>query len=471
MTSQHILSLDYSFAVGSGSKAIDDAQLIKHESSFQNALTNTLRRVQSGELGFWNLPDDESLLASISELKKALPKEIRHLLVLGIGGSSLGGKSLCHALSGSLEIPADAKQNTPRVYFVDNSDPWYLQQLLERIEASKTLVVPISKSGGTVETMSQLLIVEQWLASTLGKQTAKKHLVLITDPKDGKLREKAQEEGIQTLAVPSNVGGRFSVLSAVGLFPAAMSGINIAEVQAGAREMKKACAATSLKENPAGLLAILNYLHHQMHGRHVHVLMPYADALRPYAGWFVQLWAESLGKRLDLSGKEVHVGPTQLPAIGATDQHAQLQLFSEGPDDKFYSFIEVLNAQKDLKIPESSGDLAYLAKHSLQAVLRAECLATRTALHRQGRPSLCIKLSAVNERSLGALFFLHEAATALAGELYRINAFDQPGVEASKQLTSGLLGRPGYEAYGKGLSLDAHSPSQTHLLECPLVRN
>jgi glucose-6-phosphate isomerase len=269
----------------------------------------------------------------------------------------------------------------------------------------------------------------------------------VTDPEKGSLRGLATEHGLKTLPIPSNVGGRFSVLTACGLLPMRLTGLDAKALLRGARAMAKRCENPDLLQNPAGIVAAVHLQHMRLFDRNIHVLMPYCDALKPIAAWFVQLWAESLGKRIDRSGRVVEVGPTPLPAVGATDQHAQVQLFIEGPKDKLVTFIAVDEPLGgDVTMPESQGDLAYLSGHTMFELLDAERRGTALALARNGRPSLTVHLPRLDAEQLGALLFLFEAATAFAGELLDIDAFDQPGVEEGKRLAFGLLGRPGYEA-------------------------
>jgi glucose-6-phosphate isomerase len=293
--------------------------------------------------------------------------------------------------------------------------------------------------------MAQYLIVRGVLNDRFGDRAAE-HLVFVTDPAKGSLRPIATKEGIAALDIPPNVGGRFSVLTPVGVLPAALIGIDVAQLMAGAADMRGRCQGDDLATNPAGTFALLQWLADDRHGKKMNVLMPYADPLRDFAAWFVQLWAESLGKvRKDGS----HVGPTPIAALGTTDQHAQVQLFMEGPADKTITFVEVAGRTKLGPIPRLYADvpdLAYLGGHSLGELLDAERRATAGALARRGRPNMTITLDAVDAWHVGALIFLLELATAYAGALYDIDAFNQPGVELGKQFTYAILGRPGSDA-------------------------
>lgn len=251
------------------------------------------------------------------------------------------------------------------------------------------------------------------------------------------------------LSVPENVGGRFSVLSPVGLLPAAVCGVDPGALLTGAARMEERCRGDVLERNPAGLVATL--LHHadRAQGRPIHVLMPYADRLRPVADWFQQLWGESLGKAHTLSGEPRPTGPTPLAAVGATDQHSLLQLLMEGPHDKVVVFVHVDDPGAGVPIPDRHPGipaLAYLAGRSLAELLAAERVATAEALRRAGRPNATLHLPRVGPEELGELFMLLEIATVYAGALYDVDPLDQPGVELGKQLTYGMLGRAGVEA-------------------------
>jgi glucose-6-phosphate isomerase len=373
------------------------------------------------------------------------------LVVVGIGGSALGARTVREALLGPRwnERSSEERDYYPKLYVLDNVDPSTFGDLLEGIDLSKTLFNVISKSGSTAETMAQYLVLRRRVEDALGPDAAPGHFLFTTDPSKGPLRRLAEREGVPSLAIPPNVGGRFSVLSAVGLLPAAVTGIDLKRLLAGAREMRDRCLVDDLADNPAGLLATLLHCADVDHGRNVHVLMPYANRLRAFALWFQQLWAESLGKRRGDGEAAVHVGPTPLPALGATDQHSQVQLFMEGPMDKVVVFLSIDDPGDPVTIPDAHPGLEgadYLAGHSLAELLRAERIATAEALRRRGRPSLTLNLARLDAETLGALFMLFECATVIAGGLYGIDPMDQPGVELGKQLTYGFLGRAGYEA-------------------------
>jgi glucose-6-phosphate isomerase len=441
------ISLDYSFMLAdtvSGGVSLDDFNAAR--SQFQNAYVAVSQRHELGELGFFDLPGDRALSAQVLEFAAAARGKYRDVVLLGIGGSALGPVALRNALRPPFwnSLGDVEREGAPRLHVLDNVDPVTVGAILERVRLAETLFLVISKSGGTAETMSQYLIVRDRLSRAglpLGR-----HLVFVTDPSKGALRPIANAEGIPALDVPQNVGGRFSVLSPVGTLPAALIGIDIEALLAGAGDMARRCTSDNLSSNPAGAYAVLQWLADTKGGKRVQVLMPYADPLKDVAAWFVQLWAESLGKARP-SGE--HVGPTPLPAVGATDQHAQVQLFMEGPFDKTITFVAVRTPESDLVIPSAHSDvpdLAYLGGHSLWELLNAERRATTGALAARGRPSMTIELERIDAWHLGGLMMLLEIATAYAGSLYGINAFDQPGVELGKHFTYGIMGRPGFDA-------------------------
>lgn len=403
-----------------------------------------------GTVGLFDLPRNTVLRDQVTRFVTERRDRYADVVVLGIGGSALGPIALRSALRPPdwNGLAAPARNGLPRLTVLENIDPETVNATLSRLDLARTLFVVTSKSGATAETMAQYLVVRERLEGA--GLASRDHLAFVTDPAKGALRLLATREGVPALDIPPNVGGRFSVLTPVGTLPAALIGIDIAALLAGADAMVERCATDDVASNPAGALALLAWLADTLHGRHVHVFMPYADALRDLAGWFVQLWAESLGKtrRSGTSAAVEHVGQTPIVAVGATDQHAQLQLYMEGPQDKMVTFVSVTRpaglAAADVPIPAAYPDipeLAYLGGHSLGELLDVEHRATAGALARRGRPNLTIQLDAVDAWHLGGLMMLLAIATAYAGSLYGIDAFNQPGVELGKQFAYAELGR------------------------------
>lgn len=421
--------------------------LVTSAAAFSAAVTDVSARRAAGTLGFPALPEDIALRNALKADALASRAEIDDVVLFGIGGSALGPNMLRSALRPPRwnELDLAARGGWPRLHVMDNVDPVSMGALFDRVNLKRTRVLVISKSGGTAETMSQYLVVREKLEA-LGAEWPKKILRFITDPEKGVLRAIAKTDGIVTYDIPPSVGGRFSVLTAVGLAPAAFIGIDIDALCAGAAAMRDRCETIDLAKNPAGVFAVLQQLHDQKNGRSIHVLMPYADALRDVANWFVQLWAESLGKVVPTGG---NVGPTPLPALGTTDQHAQVQNFMEGPHDKTVTFISVKTLDRDITIPSLHSnfpDLSYLGGNTIGALLDAERRATAGALASSGRPNGVLHIPQVDAHHLGELIMLFEFATAFAGALYGIDAYDQPGVELGKHFTYGIFGRPGFEA-------------------------
>ena len=398
------------------------------------------------ELGWPDLPSQD--LGAIVQFAGALRERIDAFVVLGIGGSALGNIAVQTALNHPFYnlLPPD-RRGGPRLFVLDNSDPELNTGLLETIDPARTAINVISKSGTTAETMASFLLFRDTLARAVGEAQLRDHIVLTTDPKGGFLREIGTREGWPMLDLPPKVGGRFSVLTPVGLLSAAVTGVDIQALLAGAAYGYSVAQERDPLRNPAALGAMANFLC-ATRGKNITVMMPYAQRLRDVADWFRQLWAESLGKRVDRHGAVVNVGTTPVKALGSTDQHSQVQLYAEGPFDKLFDFIAVERYAAVAPIPPAYPDLegvAYLGEHSFAELIAAEQRATAIALTEAGRPNMTHILPEVNAFTLGQLFMLLEMQTAIAGELYDINAFDQPGVEAGKVATYALLGRAGFE--------------------------
>lgn len=378
------------------------------------------------ELAFIDLKDQDT--SAVKEVAGGIRDSSDAFLLLGIGGSALGPKTILEALS-----PMHNLRKTPKVFIYDNVDPMTLEAVLSLVDLDRTTVNVITKSGSTAETMASFMVLHERL-----KDPARQ-LVATTDPKKGNLRKIASKNGMKTLSIPPGVGGRYSVLSPVGLLLAEVIGVSSDELLRGARDMHDRCTEPELWKNPAYMFASLLYLMDTQDKRHINVMIPYSDRLRPLSEWFCQLWAESLGK--------LGMGLTPYPSIGTTDQHSQLQLWMEGPEDKVIMFIRVKDHGAKVMIPEAfkETETGYLGGHSLQELINAEEEATELALAQAGRPNMAFSVPQVDAYHLGQLFYFLEIATAFIGFLYGVNPFNQPSVEESKNLTYAMMGRKGYE--------------------------
>ncbi len=414
--------------------------------NYQEKVEKAHKNIQEAELGFMKLPYEQNeIIKEIVDLAEGYKGKYDNFVVLGIGGSALGNIALQTALNDPYHNYKGA--DYPRLFVPDNVDPARFKSLLEILDLDKTMFNVISKSGGTAETMSQYLIARQAVAKEVGEDKLKEHFIATTSQDSGYLIEIARREGYKTFFIPENVGGRFSVLTPVGLVSAAFCGIDIEELLAGAAYMDDICNTDALWENPAYLNGVLQYLAYEK-GKPLSVMMPYVHALKDVADWYRQLWAESLGKEVDREGNIVNVGPTPIKAMGATDQHSQVQLYMEGPYDKVITFLEVQEYGAEIEIPKLYDDIhgvSYLGGHSLTELIKTEKNATELALTERGRLNETVVLPEVNEFTMGQLIFMLELQTALVGELFNIDAFNQPGVELGKHYTYGVLGRDGYQ--------------------------
>lgn len=407
------------------------------------------RKDKPGQWLQWmNLGYNEETVWLVKEYASLVKDRFENILVLGIGGSALGGIAVTEALLKpywNLLTP-EQRNNYPRIFFLDNIDPDQITGLLSLLDLKKTLVNVITKSGSTAETMSQYMIVKDILERELGDDY-RKNIVATTDKKTGILRQLSDQEGYKTFVVPDDVGGRFSVFSAVGLLPFALVGIDIDDIINGVKDMDLALKNTDIWENIAAQNALIHYLMDTQRGKKLSVMMPYSSRLKYVSDWYVQLWAESLGKEFNNNGEKVNCGPTPIKALGATDQHSQIQLYNEGPNDKIINFIRVEEFDNVVQIPaifEYTG-IGYLGGKTINDLLNAEADATKVALVDFQKPNVTISLPKINGYYIAQLLYMFEVQTAIAGELYNIDTFNQPGVEQAKNYTYALMGRAGYE--------------------------
>lgn len=409
-----------------------DHGLSEGEIEKETALIPTyLEKIHAREQGFYNVIDDRSTVEKVNSFAANAEGKYDHIVVLGIGGSSLGAICLQQSLS-HLFI-------RPRLYVLDNIDPVMMTEIQDVIQLERTLFIVITKSGSTPETLSEYMFFRHLCNNE--DLDAKEHFVFITDPEKGFLRKVANDEGIITFDVPPNVGGRFSVLTPVGLLPARLIGIDIEELMEGARSMRDAFLSENATENMPFRLATIQYLLSKK-GKNINVMTPYAQKLIRFADWYRQLLAESIGKKYNNEKQIVNTGITPVNALGATDQHSQSQLYNEGPNDKLHIFLKVKNFGVETPVPMLYPDeesMAYLHNVSFNTLIHTEMEGTVQSLTQNDRPNITLKLDEINAHTLGELFLLFEGATAFLGEFFNINAFDQPGVELSKTITKKLL--------------------------------
>lgn len=429
-------------------EGIAESELRTFSERAKNAFLDIKANRGKGMLGWTELPYNQAetvndIIATAREIKK----KFDYFVVLGIGGSALGPlatfQALCHFRHNEL---SKRMRKAPKFYVEENIDPERMASLFDVIDIEKTMFNVISKSGSTSETMSQYLIIMDMLKQKLGDK-ASEHIIATTSKDSGNLIKIAKKENLKTFYIPDSVGGRFSQFSAVGLLPAAVLGIKIKDFLKGAAFIDKKCNSSDFKKNPALMSACLSFIAMKK-GKNISVMMPYADSLRLVGAWYSQLWAESLGKAQDLDGNTVNVGQTPVSALGVTDQHSQVQLFTEGPFDKVTTFIAVDNYRKEMVISGGLDDfpsVSFLSGNTMSDLLKAEMKATEYALTKNQRLNRMITLPEVNAHTLGQLLMFFMLETAYAGSMLNIDTYNQPGVEEGKNATYALLGRAGYE--------------------------
>ncbi len=448
------VTVDYNYMMAKflGDKGIKDSELetLKNKAAKAYDYVKENRGRDDLFMGWTELPYNQNeIVADIIETAEQVRKKFKYFVVLGIGGSALGPIMAFNALKHLHynELP-DSKRNGPKFYVEDNVDPVRMSALLDVIEPEKTCFNVISKSGATSETMAQYLIIADIL-KTKGVNLPE-NMIFTTDANRGNLIkiDKSFGGAFKKYVLPDGVGGRFSEMCPVGLLPAAVLGIDIKAMLAGAAYMDGLCSKPEIDNNPALACAVLQYISMKQ-GKNINVLMPYSDNLKLIADWYCQLWAESLGKAVDYDGNVVNAGTTPVKSLGVTDQHSQVQLYIEGPYDKVITFISVGKYACEMPIAygcEDIPDVGFLGGHTMQELIQAENKATAYALMRAGRMNYTINMPEVNEFTLGQLMYLLELQTAYTGALLNINTFNQPGVEDGKKATFALLGKKGYEA-------------------------
>ena len=448
------VTVDYNYMMSKslGNTGISDADLRAVKGKAEEAFGYVAENRGRDDLfmGWTELPyNQDAIVNDIIVTAKQIKKKFKNFVVLGIGGSALGPIMAFNALKHLHynELPPK-KRGGPKFYVEDNVDPVRMAALLDVIDPKETCFNVISKSGATSETMAQFLIVADLLEKA--GVNLPDNMIFTTDASRGNLMKIDDKFGgkFKKYVLPDGVGGRFSELCPVGLLPAAVLGIDIKGMLAGAAYMDSLCSKPSIAKNPALACAVIQYISMQQ-GKNINVLMPYSDNLKLMADWYCQLWAESLGKAVDYAGNTVNAGTTPVKSLGVTDQHSQVQLYIEGPYDKVITFISVEKYGCEVPIAhgcEDIPDVGFLGGHTMQELIQAENKATAYALMRAGRCNYTINMPEVNAFTLGQLMYMLELQTAYTGALLNINTFNQPGVENGKKATFALLGKKGYEA-------------------------
>lgn len=407
-----------------GANGLSAAEL----NSKNTALESFLKKIEERNQGFYKVIDDEKQIMKISGFAALVIGKYEHIVVLGIGGSALG-TSCIHESLGRIY---GKSEGVPELLVLDNIDPFLLAEAAETINPAKTLFIVITKSGTTPETLAQFFYFRDIIERAA--LPLDEHFVFVTDTEKGFLSEIAKKEKIPAFHIPANVGGRFSVLTAVGLLPASLIGVDINQLIAGAKEMRDNFLQKDAAKNLPFQIAVMQHLLYAK-GKTINVMFPYAQKLVRFADWYRQLLAESIGKN-------AKTGITPVTALGVTDQHSQLQLYNDGPNDKFYMFLHPKNEFWKLPIPapyKNEDSVKYLDGLTFQQLLATEMEGTRQALTENNRPNIKITLEKLDAPTLGQLFMLFEAATAFLGEMFGIDAYNQPGVELSKKITKKLL--------------------------------
>jgi glucose-6-phosphate isomerase len=408
-----------------GKEGASETRFSAHLGKAGEAVAALSARKRNNSLPVLNIAEREDDLALIEETAKRI-SGFKALVVIGMGGSSYGGKALC-----ALAHNPFARAGATQVHFIDNIDPLTSDRSLLCLDFKTTVFAIVSKSGDTAETLAQALILVGEAQTRLGKEEARDHFIVITEPRDSALMRLAKTHGFTMLDHDPGVGGRFSALTNVGLLPAMVAGVNIRAVRKGAAEVIRHTFGTKDPE-PAKGAALSVALMEQ--GRTLSVLMPYCDRLDAMGVWYCQLWAESLGK----GGK----GGTPLRSLGVCDQHSQLQLYLDGPRDKLISLILLEQAGRGATLPKVSDPaLGYLSGRTLGDLMDAEQRATAETLVRNHCPVRVFGLKVLDEEAMGALMMHFMLETMIAGELLGVNAFDQPAVEEGKILAREYLGR------------------------------
>jgi glucose-6-phosphate isomerase len=441
------LSFDFSLVLESNLKSGDGMTAAAMKAALRRARQAAKvaeERNASGQIGFPDMPFRLVEAKAIARQAAALRRKNSHMLVLGIGGSALGTKAVIEG------IGAKARKGMA-VHVADNVDPDFFLPLLKSLPMKETVVVAISKSGTTAETNAQLALAMDALKKADPKGW-RDRLVLVTDPEKGVFRKLANDEGLTAWEVPQNVGGRFSVFTPVGLLPLAAAGISVDRLLDGAAWMEAMFRGVPGDDNPV-IKAAAVYAHYMVENpKAVQLWFTYGQGLDRVAEWWQQLWGESLGKKKPGGGA---VGQTPARAVGVTDQHSQVQLYQDGPNDKIYTFVKWMEGREKGNVPKAafSPDMAMLGGRPLRDLFEAEFEGTIGALWDAGRPIVRLELGGRDEGHLGAFLHFWMWVTAIVGDILGVDAFDQPGVEEGKKIARALMGEKGSEKRREAFNL------------------
>ncbi|MDD6087919.1 MAG: glucose-6-phosphate isomerase [Desulfovibrionaceae bacterium] len=431
-----MISLNWSHS-WSGRTVEREAQ--SRSSLFSGKCEERLRNeLEQGTLPFLSLPHRGDLIRELDALSAGWMR-FRHMLIVGIGGSSLGGKALIRAFFREQDFPCYAGK---QIWFLDNVDTERLEVFMQKLDPAETIVVPISKSGGTIETLAQYFMLRRWLCNSL-PDSWRDHLLFVTDARKGYLREEAEREGIASLPVPDGLGGRYSVLSAVGMVPVAFAGLPWKDFLDGAASVfsDPVRNPSQLTRHPSWMLAQwCRELYEKAYSQLI--FFCYIPAWSDLGDWFAQLWAESLGK----NGR----GTMPIPAVGVTDQHSLQQMFLDGPADKGCLFLRSSGQTLGSVFPETIPDRwRWLREKHFGELLQAEALGSAAALADKGLPLTLFDVDRPSLRTMGEVMGVCMLATVLTGWMLEINPLDQPAVELGKRLAYTRLGASEYPEEAK----------------------
>ena len=413
---------------------LEDIETSQYEQQLKNIILNKSRDM----MDWIDLPyQGKSFFEEIQTYGEHIRNHYENFIVLGIGGSALGAKAIKQALypynSGKINVT-----------IVDNIDAEKFNSIIESINLEKTMFNVVTKSGTTVEILTMFVIVLEKLKTLMGEK-AFSNLVVTTE-KNNALWDFCKENKIKTFEVPKGVGGRYSVLSPVGLLPSAVMGINLEKLLWGAKQVLENFKQQDLNKNICYVSALINFSYF-LRGKTEMVLLPYSNRLSEMTDFYIQLLSESLGKEKLLNGQPntLYFSPTK--AEGVTYQHSLLQMYQEGPQSKLFCFINLGQHTNDIKVPKFGiENLDKFLPTTMASLMQKEQIACSLALKKAGHPSYEIIVPSITEENIGALLFYFELTTAIMAELMGVNAYNQPGVEIQKQLTKAMIGTEGFES-------------------------